>query len=65
MFNVSNTKYKKLVNSLRNYSMDEKCEMGLDFGIGFQITSPYSNIVYESNGKNLMFLCKFYCVLTR
>lgn len=53
MFKINNTKYKNLVNSLRSYSMDEKCEMGLDFGIGFQITSPYSNIVYESNGKKL------------
>ena len=51
MFNISNTKYKNLISSLRNYTMDEKCEKGLDFGIGFQLTSPYSNILYESNGK--------------
>ena len=26
---------------LRNYTTDQKCEAGMDFGVGFQIYTPY------------------------
>jgi len=43
-FNVNNKTYLELVESLRKYSLDEKCEMGLDFGVGFQMTTPYVSL---------------------
>ncbi|XP_065653997.1 uncharacterized protein LOC100209825 isoform X3 [Hydra vulgaris] len=33
---------------LQNYTLDEKCERGMDIGIGFQMISPYSN--FGDNG---------------
>ena len=39
--------YTRTVDRLRNYTMDEKCEKGLDFGIGFIWISPYVDIGYD------------------
>jgi len=36
--------YYKKVNPLKKYNVDEKCEKGLDFGVGFQVYTPYVDI---------------------
>eukprot|EP00111_Clytia_hemisphaerica_P020644 TCONS_00060853-protein len=44
-------KYDAHVRTLKNHTLDEKCEQGLDFGVGFQMTQPYSNVHFD--GKTL------------
>ena len=36
--------YPAKVHSLRNYTLDEKCEQGLGIGVGYQIYDPYVKI---------------------
>ena len=37
-------KYEPTVKSLRNFTLDEKCERGLGLGIGYQVYDPYVKV---------------------
>ena len=43
---------QKKVDDLKKYTLDEKCSLGKDLGVGFQIYTPYVDMGFGSGGKS-------------
>ena len=56
-------KLQKKVDDLKKYTLDEKCSLGKDLGVGFQIYTPYVDMGFGSGGKSIDH-CAF-CYLER
>ena len=42
------------VQSLSNFTLDQKCKLGQDLGIGFQIYTPYVDMGFGSGSKETL-----------
>lgn len=52
--NDSLADYEALVKPLKKYSIDEKCDSGMDFGVGFQVYTPYVNAGMDFDGNSIL-----------
>ena len=42
--------FQEKVDSLANLTTDDKCKMGMDLGVGFQVYTPYVNVGDSTKG---------------